>query len=99
MSRKPPFSPAVTCHTPKTNIAITSDRLRHHTSRRMVARGRKIKSRIQNESDICHRVQKTDGVVETYGRLKFSWSWMPNRRAAPITMCEYPQKLKYSWNP
>ena len=45
-------------------MAMTSDRLRHQTARRAVARGRKRKSRIQKESDMCQRVQNMEGVVE-----------------------------------
>src|SRR5580658_9224508 len=65
----------------------------------MVASGRKRKSRIQNDSDICQRVQNSEIVVDKYGRLKFSCNWIPNSRAPPITMLVNPQKLKYNWNP
>ncbi len=43
---------------------------------------------------MCQRVQKIDGVVDRYGRSKFSCNWMPNRREAPIIRCVQPQKLK-----
>src|ERR1035438_6165116 len=64
MYRMFPLYPGVMCQAPKTSMAITSEKLRHQTSRRMVARGRKRKSRIQNESDICQRVQNSEIVVD-----------------------------------